>query len=149
MNKVRERILKEISEAKYQDYEKHRDLISFCVCDDYFGYNADTNEEEESDFDEVIVVVEKDWLFDLIKRTEDFRTISDLRKKYMNKEFVIITNTERTVLVTDIDELYMTVKVTKNRYSRQNCVGNYFPYVDDIVKYPLTALPVMFKVSEP
>ena len=47
-----------------------------------------------------------------------------------------------------IDEFYMTVKVTKNRYSRQNCVGNYFPYVDDIVKYPLTALPVMYEMSE-
>ena len=35
--------------------------------------------------------------------------IKELREKYMNKEFVIITNTERTVLVTDIDEFYMTV----------------------------------------
>lgn len=74
--------------------------------------------------------------------------IQGLKEKYMNKEFVIITNTERTVLVTDIDELYMTVKVIKNRYGRQNCVGNYFPYVDDVVKYPLTALPIMYEVSE-
>ena len=74
--------------------------------------------------------------------------IKGLREKYVNKEFVIIGNTERTVLVTDVDEFYMTVKVTKNRYSRQNCVGNYFPYVDDVVKYPLTALPVMFKIVE-
>ena len=65
--------------------------------------------------------------------------INSLREKYMNKEFMIITNTERIVLVTDIDEFYMTVKVTKNRYSRQNCVGNYFPYVDDIVKYLSTS----------
>ena len=74
--------------------------------------------------------------------------IQGLREKYMDKEFVIITNTERTVLVTDIDEFYMTVKVIKNRYGRQNCVGNYFPYVDDVVKYPLTALPIMYEVSE-
>ena len=74
--------------------------------------------------------------------------INSLREKYMNNEFTIITNTERIVLVIDIDEFYMTVKVTKNKYSRQNCVGNYFPYVDDIVKYPLTALPVMYEVSE-
>ena len=74
--------------------------------------------------------------------------INSLREKYMNKEFAIITNTERIVLVIDIDEFYMTVKVTKNKYSRQNCVGNYFPYVDDVVKYPLTALPVMYEVSE-
>ena len=74
--------------------------------------------------------------------------IQGLKEKYMNKKFVIITNTERTVLVTDIDELYMTVKVIKNRYGRQNCVGNYFPYIDDVVKYPLTALPIMYEVSE-
>ena len=74
--------------------------------------------------------------------------IAELREKYVGKEFVIITNTERTVVVTDVDEFYMTVKVTKNRYSRQNCVGNYFPYVDDVVKYPLTALPVMYQVAE-
>ena len=29
MNKVRERILKEVAEAKYQDYEKHKDLIQY------------------------------------------------------------------------------------------------------------------------
>ena len=74
--------------------------------------------------------------------------IQGLKEKYMNKEFVIITNTERTVLVTDIDEFYMTVKVIKNRYGRQNWVGNYFPYVDDVVKCPLTALPIMYEVSE-
>lgn len=86
MNKVRERILKEVTEAKYQDYEKHRDLISFCVCDGYFEYNADTDEDEESDFDEVIVVVEKDWLFDLIERTEDFRT-NDEVLKFLQEEY--------------------------------------------------------------
>ena len=86
MNKVRDRILKEVAEVKYQDYEKHRDLISFCVCDGYFGYNTDTDEEEESDFDEVIVVVEKDWLFDLIKRTEDFRT-DDEALKFLQEEY--------------------------------------------------------------
>ena len=74
--------------------------------------------------------------------------IKNLREKYVNKEFVIITKTYCTVLVTDIDELYMTVKVTSNKYARQNCVGDYFPYVDDIVKYPLTALPVMYEPSE-
>lgn len=86
MNKVRERILKEVVEAKYQDYEKHRDLISFCVCDGYFGYNADTDEEEESDFDEVIVIVEKDWLFSLIKRDNDFKTDNEARK-FLQEEY--------------------------------------------------------------
>ena len=74
--------------------------------------------------------------------------LEQLREKYLNKELLIIGNTERTVVVTDIDEIYMTVKVVKNRYTRNNCVGNYFPYVDDIVKYPLTALPVMYVQAE-
>lgn len=86
MNKVRERILKEVTEAKYQDYEKHRDLISFCVCDGYFGYNTDTDEEEESDFNEVIVIVEKGWLFDLIKRNNDLRT-DDEALKFLQEEY--------------------------------------------------------------
>ena len=86
MNKVRERILKEVAEAKYQDYEKHRDLISFCVCDGYFDYNSDTDEEEESDFNEVIVVVEKDWLFNLIKRIENLRT-NDEVLKFLQEEY--------------------------------------------------------------
>ena len=74
--------------------------------------------------------------------------IKSLKDKYVNKEFVIIGNTERTVLVTDVDEFYMSVKVIKNRYSRINCVGDYFPYVNDVVRYPLTALPIMYEVEE-
>lgn len=74
--------------------------------------------------------------------------IKDSKEKYVNKEFVIIGNTERTVLVTDIDDYYMTVKVIKNKYSRKNCVGNYFPYVNDVIKYPLTTLPIMYEVAE-
>lgn len=86
MNKVRERILKEVAEEKYQDYEKHRDLISFCVCDGYFDYNADTDEEEESDFDEVIVVVEKDWLFNLIKQNNNFKMDYEVRS-FLQEEY--------------------------------------------------------------
>lgn len=84
MNKLRERILKEVAEAKYRDYEKYRDLISFCVCDDYFVYNQDT--EEESNFDEVIVVVEKDWLFNLIKRIRNFKTNKEVLK-FLREEY--------------------------------------------------------------
>lgn len=74
--------------------------------------------------------------------------IKEMKEKYVNKEFVIVSNTERTILITDVDDFYMTAKVIKNRYSRNNCVGNYFPYVDDIIKYPLTSLPVMFEVAK-
>lgn len=83
MSKLRERILKEASEAKCEGYRDYRDLIEFCVCDDYFGYNAD---EEESDFDEVFVVVAKDWLFALIKQTKGFRTDNEVRK-FLQEEY--------------------------------------------------------------
>lgn len=86
MNKVRERILKEVAEAKYREYEKHRDLISFCVCDGYFDYNPNTDEEEESDFDEVIVVVEKDWLFNLIKQNNNFKMDYEVRS-FLQEEY--------------------------------------------------------------
>lgn len=86
MNKVRERIFKDVENAKYKDLSKHEDLISFNVCDEYLSYNPDTDEDEESDFDEVIVVVEKDWLFDLIKRTEDFRTDDEVLK-FLQEEY--------------------------------------------------------------
>lgn len=74
--------------------------------------------------------------------------ISALKEKYIGKEFIITGNTERTVQVTGLDELYMTVKVVKNRYSRNNCVGNFFPYVGDIIKYPVASLPILYEVAQ-
>ena len=86
MNKVRERILKEVAKTNYMDFDKHRDLISFCVCNECFEYNIDTNEEDESDFNELIVIVEKDWLFNLIKRNYDFRTDDEVLK-FLQEEY--------------------------------------------------------------
>lgn len=59
MNKVRKRILREVEDGKCKDLSQHKDLISFAVCDGYLSYNPNTNEDEESDFDELIVIVEK------------------------------------------------------------------------------------------
>ena len=80
MNNVRKRILKEVEDANYTDFWKHSDLIAFCVCEADFCYNPETDEEEESDFNEVLVVVEKKWLFNLIKQTEEFKTDEDVRR---------------------------------------------------------------------
>lgn len=86
MNKVRERILKEVENAKYEDLLKHEDLISFNVCDGYLSYNPDTDEEEESDFDELTVVVVKNWLFDLIKKSENLKTDDEVRR-FLHEEY--------------------------------------------------------------
>ena len=58
MNQVRERILKQISSDWNVDYNQYSYLIAFMVCSEYFEYDY-----EEADFDEVVVIVEKEWLF--------------------------------------------------------------------------------------
>lgn len=86
MNKVRERILKEIADARDINLEGYKDLMHFCVCEGHVNYNSNTEEDEESDFDELIVIVEKDWLFDLIKRTESLETNEEVLK-FLQEEY--------------------------------------------------------------
>mgnify|MGYP004715368139 FL=1 len=85
MNKARERILKEVEEAKCKNLDRHKESATFSVCDGYMSFNPDTNEEEESDFNEVIVTVEKDWLFDLIKRTK--KLAGNEIQKFLQEEY--------------------------------------------------------------
>lgn len=61
MNAVRERIL--IGMTPYKEYEKHKDLISFRICAEYFEDGEDEMNGIEPDFSEVVAIVEKDWLF--------------------------------------------------------------------------------------
>lgn len=61
MNAVRERIL--LGMTPYKEYSKHKDLISFCICSEYFEDWEDEVNGIEPDFSEVVVIVEKDWLF--------------------------------------------------------------------------------------
>lgn len=62
MNAVRERVLSSITD--YEGYAEYKDLISFLVCSESFMDWEDEVNGIEADFSEVIVVVEKDWLFD-------------------------------------------------------------------------------------
>ena len=61
MNAIRERVLMSIT--PYNDYYKHRDLISFGVDADRFIDWEDEENGIEPDFNELLVVVEKNWLF--------------------------------------------------------------------------------------
>ena len=70
----------------YQNYSEHNDLISFCVCSEFFENLEKSNGKEIADFNEVIVVVEKEWLFDLIKKTENLKRDSDV-KKFLQEEY--------------------------------------------------------------
>lgn len=62
MNAIRERILVDIT--PYKNFAEHKDLISFCVSSESFMDWEDEDNGIEADFSEVIVIVEKDWLFD-------------------------------------------------------------------------------------
>ena len=65
MNPVRQRILSSV--PPYKLFGEHKDLISFCVCSEYFSFGEDEENGIEADFDEVIVIVEKDWLFEFMQ----------------------------------------------------------------------------------
>ena len=86
MNKVRERILNEVNKFYYQDFSLHKDFAIFSVCNGYYEWNPDTYTEEIADFNELLVVVEKDWLYSRIKtENDDIVTDEDVRNFLQNE----------------------------------------------------------------
>ena len=61
MNAIRQRIVLSIPE--YLEFSEHKDLIAFCICSEYFMDFEDEYNGIEADFNEVVAIVEKDWLF--------------------------------------------------------------------------------------
>lgn len=80
MNAVREKVLENIK--PYMEFAKHKDLVAFTVGESYFCYDCETDTELEADFCEVIVVVEKDWLFDLMKKSGLENPLNYLQNEY-------------------------------------------------------------------
>lgn len=62
MNEVRERVL--LSLTAYVEFSEHKDLIAFCIGSEKFADCEDEENNMEPDFNEVIAIVEKNWLFD-------------------------------------------------------------------------------------
>ena len=87
MNKVRERILASIE--PYMDFAKHKDLIAFCVCDEYLCYDVDSDSETETDFSELVVVVEKDWLFDYMRKDGIENPLDYLQNEYISDDSIV------------------------------------------------------------
>ena len=87
MNKVRKRILESIT--PYMDFAKHKDLIAFCVCDGYFSYDVETDSETETDFNELVVVVEKDWLFDYMRKDGIESPLDYLQNEYTSDDSIV------------------------------------------------------------
>ena len=87
MSKVRDYILSQI--PSYEDFWKHKDLIAFVVCSESFHYPEDEyGKELEPDFDEVIVVVEKDWLFQYMKDKSIQNPLDYLQHEYISDDSI-------------------------------------------------------------
>lgn len=87
MNAVRERVLMGIT--PYLELSEHKDLISFCIDGECF---EDSDEIEENagnsvaDFSEVIVIVEKDWLFNQMRHEGIENPLNYLREEYVSDD---------------------------------------------------------------
>ena len=80
MNTVRNKVLNGIE--PYVELSEHKDLIAFTVGADYFNYDCKSYTELDADFNEIIVVVEKDWLFKYMKKFEIKNPLEYLRNEY-------------------------------------------------------------------
>lgn len=80
MNRVRRKVLADIK--PYTEFAKHKDLIAFVIGADYFTYDYEEHIELEADFVEVIVAVEKEWLFELMKKDDIENPLEYLQNEY-------------------------------------------------------------------
>lgn len=80
MNAVREKILADMK--PYMAFAEHKDLVAFTVGADYFIYDCETDEELEADFSEIVVAVEKDWLFTVMLKEEIENPLDYLQNEY-------------------------------------------------------------------
>ena len=84
MNAVRERIL--IGIKPYLEFSEHKDLISFCVCSECFEDWEEIEEGYGADFDELVVVVDKEWLFDYMKKDRIENPLDYLKNEYTSDD---------------------------------------------------------------
>ena len=80
MNTVREKVMADMK--PYLDFAQHKDLIAFTVGADYFSYDCEADEELEADFVEVVVAVEKDWLFKSMMKDDIKNPLDYLQNEY-------------------------------------------------------------------
>lgn len=80
MNAVRSKVMDGMK--PYLDFAQHKDLIAITVGADYFTYDSETDKELEADFGEVVVAVEKDWLFEHMKKDDIGNPLDYLQNEY-------------------------------------------------------------------
>ena len=104
MNIVRKRILESIK--PYINFAEHKDLIAFCVCDEYFTYDFDLDRYIETDFNELVVIVEKDWLFNIMREDEITNPLNYLQNEYTSEDSIYWFNEaveQRKVVMVDFN----------------------------------------------
>lgn len=80
----------------YTEFAKHKDLIAFTVGADYFTYDSESDTEFDADFGEIVVVVEKDWLFDHMKCNGIKNPLEYLQNDYIwDDSFIWFENAKR------------------------------------------------------
>ena len=80
MNQVRKRILDTIK--PYEDFAKCKDLVVFTIGSDYVNTDYENDGYLETDFDEIIVAVEKEWLFNIMLKDDIENPLEYLQYEY-------------------------------------------------------------------
>lgn len=82
MNEVRERVLLSVSDSiKNFPHSEHRELMNISVCSGYFGDCEDDENGIEEDFNEVVAIVDAQWLYGYMMQTDgDLKSVDDCRK---------------------------------------------------------------------
>lgn len=84
-NYVRTLVIEQCKPYKWKN--DCEELISFRVGASKFSYDPESDSELKADFKEVAVIVPKDWLYALIKRTEFLDTDEEV-KSFLDNEYL-------------------------------------------------------------
>lgn len=69
MTTVQQRILIDFGHHQYLDWAEHRDMIGFTVpVERFLDYQEEEDENFDPGFTELLVIVEKDYLFGIIEK---------------------------------------------------------------------------------
>jgi hypothetical protein len=86
MNIIRERIL--LGKTPYKNMSEHKDLIAISVCAECFTDYEDEDNGIEADFEEVIAIIEKEWLFNKMKREGISNPLEYLQNEYTSDDSI-------------------------------------------------------------
>lgn len=104
MNRVRAKVMEDMK--PHTAFAEHRDLIAITVGAEYYTYDHETDTELEADFEEVVVAVEKDWLFKYMKEDGIENPLEYLQDEYTWDDSVAwfeVAKTEGKVVVIEFN----------------------------------------------